>query len=342
MDYSYFQKINNMYDSKSRQETDLYLLNRHVDRHFDNTIDYHEVKRNGQPFELMIIKDTDSNTYKKKIKSRHSQPFNLGDYIEWNGQHWLVTLLDTDDKTYHSGYMYQCSILLRWQNSAGDIVERWAYSEDFTKYSSGETGNSTITLGDYQYGLTLPVDDETKVIKRGKRFPIDLEGVEPPDIYKLTNRKILLNDATSFNRGGTLVWTLTFDEFNQETDKKVQKCDGTYVWIADYYHCEPCKKTQQTSVLFKIEYVGLPMVRCGNALKTFTGIISNNKDYMEGYWSIDCPFVDKITIIETGNQIQIGLSDEYIEYVGETFKLKFSSADGLYHDEIDVEIGSYV
>ena len=138
MDMSYFQKINNDYKSKSRQETDLYLLNRHIDNCFADSIDYHVVKRNGEPFELLIIRDTDGNTYKKKIKSKNSDPFNLGDYIEWNGQTWIVVLLDSDDKTYHSGYMYQCTILLRWQNSKGEIVERHAFSEEIGRASCRE------------------------------------------------------------------------------------------------------------------------------------------------------------------------------------------------------------
>ena len=146
MDISYFQKINTTYKSKSRQETDLYLLNRHVDECFADTVDYHVVKRNGDPFELLIIKDTDNNTFKKKIKSRPSEPFNLGDYIEWDNQIWLVTLIDTDNKTYHSGYMYLCTVPLRWQNSEGKIIERYVYAEDFTKYSNGITGNNTITI----------------------------------------------------------------------------------------------------------------------------------------------------------------------------------------------------
>lgn len=90
MDISYFQKINNTYKSSSKQESALYILNKHVDDHFSNTIDYHVVKKNDEPFELLIIKDTDGNSHKKKIKSRHEDKFNLGDYIEWNGQKWII------------------------------------------------------------------------------------------------------------------------------------------------------------------------------------------------------------------------------------------------------------
>ena len=61
MNLDYFRMINNTYKSKSKQETDLYLLNRHIDDCFADTIDYHIVKRNGEPFELLIIKDTDGD-----------------------------------------------------------------------------------------------------------------------------------------------------------------------------------------------------------------------------------------------------------------------------------------
>lgn len=234
MDISYFQKINNSYKSKSKQETDLYLLNRHVEKCFADTIDYHVVKRNGEPYELLIIKDTDGNTFKKKIKARPSTPFNLGDYIEWNGQIWLIALLDTNEKTYHSGYMYLCTVPLRWQNSEGKIIERYAYSEDFTKYSSGTTGNNTITIGDNQYGLTLPIDSETRKLKRDMRFPIDFEDAEQPDIYELTNRKVNLNNNEYFGRGGTMVVTMSYDAFNKDKDKRVVMENGNEVWICDY------------------------------------------------------------------------------------------------------------
>jgi len=234
MNLSYFQKINNTYKSNSRQETDLYLLNRHVNECFADTVDYHVVKRNGSPFELLIIKDTDNNTFKKKIKSRPSEPFNLGDYIEWNNQIWLVTLVDTDDKTYHSGYMYLCTVPLRWQNSEGKIIERYVYAEDFTKYSNGVTGNNTITIGDNQYGLTLPVDDETKKLKRDMRFPMDFDDSEQPDIYKLTNRKVKLSDNQYFGRGGTMIVTMSFDAFNPNDDKKITLDNGQEVWICNY------------------------------------------------------------------------------------------------------------
>lgn len=317
MNISYFQKINNTYKSKSRQETDLYLLNRHVDECFADTVDYHVVKRNGEPFELLIIKDTDNNTFKKKIKSRPSDKFNLGDYIEWNNQIWLVTLVDTDDKTYHSGYMYLCTVPLRWQNSEGKIIERYVYAEDFTKYSNGVTGNNTITIGDNQYGLTLPVDDETKKLKRDMRFPMDFDDSELPDIYKLTNRKVKLSDNQYFGRGGTMIVTMSFDAFNPNDDKKVILEDGQEVWICNYNNSHtPLPPTPSEPD----ETTDLRCVISGNTnLKngyrrtytvTFTDTDENAVDWknVDYKWKVVSDFDVKQTIAD--NKITVSVNDE--------------------------------
>ena len=327
MDMSYFQKINNTYQSKSRQETDLYLLNRHVNDCFADTIDYHVVKRNGEPFELLIIKDTDGNTFKKKIKSKHSTPFNLGDYIEWNGQIWLVTLLDPNDKTYHSGYMYLCTVPLRWQNAEGKIVERYAYSEDFTKYSSGVTGNSTITIGDNQYGLTIPTDEETKLLNRDMRFPIDFDDAIQPDVYELTNRKVKLSDNGYFGRGGIITLTLSFHAFNANEDKRVVMDNGQEVWICNYKEpstptppqsSESDKTTDLTATIF-----GNKELKVGFS-RTYTVEFADEKtgskvdwNDVEFTWNVDAAF----DVVQNAydNKIELSVSDESL--VGLSFLL---------------------
>lgn len=234
MDINYFMKIQNAYGTMNRREKELAKINNEMSKHFEDTFDTEEVLLNDVPIQLMIIKDTDGNTFKKKIKSVHGNKFNLGDYVTWNGQKWLITLVDVDEKTWNRGYMYLCTVPLRWQNSEGKIIERYVYAEDFTKYSNGVTGNNTITIGDNQYGLTLPVDEETKKLKRDMRFPIDFDDSEQPDIYKLTNRKVKLSDNQYFGRGGTMIVTMSFDAFNTNDDKKVAMGNGQEVWICNY------------------------------------------------------------------------------------------------------------
>ena len=335
MNLDYFRMINNTYKSKSKQETDLYLLNRHVDECFADTIDYHVVKRNGEPFELLIIKDTDGNTFKKKIKSKNSAPFNLGDYIEWNNQIWLVTLLDTDDKTYHSGYMYLCTVPLRWQNSDGKIVERFGYSEDFTKYSKGSIGNSTVTIGDNQYGLTLPIDSETKKLKRDMRFPIDFEDAEVPDIYDLTNRKVSLNNNGYFGRGGTMILTMSLGAFNPDTDKYITLPNGTQAWICDYIPVStspstplpPSSPSDETTIL-SANISGRKELKVGFS-RTYTATLSDNDsnalawdDTLYG-WNVVSDFDIEQTVTE--NKIKLFVDDE--NFIGNSFLLQIIKLD---------------
>ena len=338
MDINYFMKIQNAYGTKNRREKELAKVNRAMFKHFEDTFDTEDVLRNGQPFKLMIIRDTDSNTYKKKIKSRHEDKFNLGDYIEWNGQMWIVTLIDSDEKTWNRGYMYQCSILLRWQNASGNIVERWGYSEDFTKYSTGITGNDKISIGDYQYGLTLPVDDETKIMKRDKRFPIDIDGVEPPDIYKLTNRKVLLTDDRSFGRGGILVWTLSFTEFNADTDKKIKLNNGSEVWICDYKPPRPLPpKPDETTDLSAVIKGKRNLVNGFSRtysveFKDSNGDIEQDVDFV---WNIESDF--EVQQIANGDQIELSVDDKSL--IGSSFILQVLVQDKVL-SEFEITITS--
>ena len=347
MDISYFQKINNTYKSHSKQETDLYLLNRHVDECFTDTIDYHVVKRNGEPFELLIIKDTDGNTFKKKIKSKNSTPFNLGDYIEWNNQIWLVTLLDPDDKTYHSGYMYLCTVPLRWQNSEGKIIERYAYSEDFTKYSNGTTGNNTITIGDNQYGLTLPIDSETRKLTRDMRFPIDFEDAEKPDIYKLTNRKVNLNNNEYFGRGGTMILTMSYDAFNADEDKRVAMDNGKEVWICNYRDISNPVTSTPPQPPDTDETADLSTVISGNTnlkvgfSRTYTATLSDKDgnslewdDTLHG-WNVISDFDVKQDV--TVNKIKLFVDDE--SFIGNSFLLQVIKLDNnIVIGEIEITV----
>lgn len=234
MNIEYYMKLQNAYKTKNKREKELAKVNKNANKHFDDTFDTQDVLVNGNPMQVMIIKDTDGNVNKKKIKTRHNDVINLGDYIEWNNQIWMINLLDPDDKTWNRGYMYLCTILLRWIDASGKIVERWVYTEDYTKYSMGETGNNNIIVGDYQYGITLPVDDDTKKLKRGNRFVIDFDGNYPPDTYRLSGKKAYLNDNRYFKKGGLMTITLTYDFFDEERDKMVKLENGTDIWICDY------------------------------------------------------------------------------------------------------------
>lgn len=309
LDIEYYMKLQNAYSTKNKREKELVKVNRNANKHFDNTFDTQDVLVNEIPMQLMIIKDTDGNTYKKKIKSRHEDIIKLGDYVKWNNQIWMITLLDSDDKAWNRGYMYLCEILLRWQDDNGNIIERWGYSEDYTKYSMGESGNSTITVGDYQYGITLPVDEYTKKLNRENRFVVDFEGNYPPDTYRLTGKKGFISDYRYFNKGGVFTITLSYEQFNKVTDKLVKLENNTEVWICDY-------KSPTTSTLPPLEpdnpstsvtITGGDTLRYGRA-KTWTVTFSDSENQPSFTWNVISDF--KITQNIIGNKIQLKCTDD--------------------------------
>jgi len=319
MNIDYFIKIQNAYGTKNRREKELAKVNREMSKHFEDTFDTEEVLINGIPTELMIIKDTDGNTFKKKIKTKHEDKFNLGDYVVWNNQVWLITLVDVDDKTWNRGYMYLCTVPLRWQNSEGKIVERFAYSEDFTKYSSGITGNNTIKIGDNQYGLTLPIDSETKKLNRDMRFAIDFDESEKPDIYMLTNRKANLNNNEYFGRGGTMILTMSFDSFNQNEDKHITMDNGKKVWICNYKGIGSTptppspSNPDETTVLINATIQGKKELKCGFP-RSYTAVLSDSDgnaiDWDESLysWSVVSDFDVRQSV--DGDKIELYVDDE--------------------------------
>lgn len=313
MDMNYFMKIQNAYGTKDRREKELAKVNHEMSKHFKDTYDTETVLINGIFRDLMIIKDTDGNTFKKKIKSCHDEKFNLGDYVIWNNQYWLITLLDPDEKTWNRGYMFLCTVPLRWQNAEGEIIERWGYSEDFTKYSSGVTGNSTLQIGDNQYGLTLPIDSETKKLKRDLRFSIDLDDVDEPDIYKLSNRKVNLNNNMYFGRGSTMILTLSYDAFNKTKDKHILREDGSKVWICDYHSPAPSPEPPAPDETTDLSAIisGGNTLRCGRA-KTWTVVFKdtdgNEVSNCDFTWNIVSGF--DVTKVVEGNKIQLKVDDE--------------------------------
>lgn len=334
-------KIQNAYGTKNKREKELAKVNRVMSKHFENTFDTENVLLNGEPFKLMIVKDTDGNVFKKKIKSRHEDKFNLGDYVIWNNQVWLVTLLDPDDKTWNRGYMYLCTVPLHWQNSKGEIIERYAYSEDFTKYSSGVIGNNTISIGDNQYGLTLPIDSETKKLNRDMRFPIDFEDSDKPDIYKLTNRKVNLNNNEYFGRGGTMILTMSYDAFNCNEDKRVFIENGKEVWICNYKDFststtpKPSESDETTDLTITIS--GNQNLRIG-ITRTYTANITdldgNSVQWDNTFsWNV----VSDIGVSQTINEDIIKLFVEDEDYVNSLILLQIIK-DGQILTEFEITV----
>lgn len=208
----------------------------------------------------------------RKIQCPITADVRRGYYVEYENSVWIIDTNVTDiDGAYFSARMSRCQYILRWQDKDGSIVERYGYSSDQTKYSNGESGNSIILVGDNQYGLLVPVDEKTKTLCRGMRFSFDFDDADTPDIYKLTNRKIKLNDEEMYDRGGTMQLSFSFTEFNSDTDKKVTLPNGRTVWICDYKDYSITEESQKYKI--DISFRGKPVIVSGGNAKNFKAIL---------------------------------------------------------------------
>lgn len=327
MDISFFQKINNTYKSKSKQETELWLINRNEERYLYDNVDKQDVLLNGEPFELLVIKGaSDSN---KKIKSLKSTPFNLGDYVNWNNAIWLVTSLDSDDKVHHSGTMTLCTYLIAWQKPDGTIATRWAVCQDASKYDAGIVSNGNLVVPTGSISVTLPIDYETKRLKRDMRFVIDTttdveyaDGVIP-EVYVLSNRKTAFNNDQYFNRGGTISLLMTAGDFDTMKDKyvEIQTTDGTTksVWVCDYNQSDiPIAPTPPSS----------------NPTITAT-IIGSDETYFDdiGFWEVE--FKDENGTILSESQSPTNWTLQVVDKDGSTIDSCIIEKDGL---EISLQV----
>lgn len=238
-----------------------------------------------------------------------------GMYILFENGYWLINGFPGTNGIYQKATMVLCQFRLAWQNPEGKIVERWACAEDFTKYSNGLKQNNVLISGDNQYGLILPVDYETKRLKRDMRFPIDFEDSDEPDIYKLTNRKAKLSDSSYTGYGGTMIATMSLDSSNKSNDKKIKLDDGREIWICNY-------KNPNTTILspsfasitdVNTTILGTPKIKIG-ILRTYT-VSFINKDKQPIDWdTIDFKW-NILSDFEVGqhtyeNKIDLLINDE--------------------------------
>lgn len=288
-----------------------------------------------------IVQGNVANTPLKSIERTILFPIGTsvaGMYVLFDNSYWLLRGIPGNNKMYEKITASLCTFKLRWQNELGNIIERWVYLEDFTRYSSGVTGNNTITIGDNQYGLYIPIDDETKILKRDTRYAIDFDDAETPDIYLLTNRKVVLNNYQSSNKGGTIIFTMSYDFFNPEKDKHVALDDGTQAWICDYHSPAtpeiPLTPNETTDLLVKIS--GNTNLKNGcprTYTVSFTDDDYNEVSDVEFTWKVISNF--DIEQIIDGNTIKLCVDGKGL--IGSSFLLQVITNDNV-ASEIKIEI----
>lgn len=275
-----------------------------------------EVEINDDPRSVLINSTNTMN--KKAICSMPDEQFFLGDLIVWKNTYWLITEIEVSDFTYFRGFMERCTDKLRWINEKGEEVERWCVADNMASNSEGITINKIINLPRMVLNAKVTLDDETRKIRRGKRFLMDIDE-DNPNAYITTNRDIITDIYDEDVSHGVCNFVLSQEQRNEDNDSKEKM-------IADYNDFVPSEGETEGNQC-SIEYSDRAEIRAGGTFKEFTAKFTNPTETPT--WTVTTlPEHERYyTIVEDGNTIKIKVQNN-VDVVGTQIKLELAGSGG--------------
>lgn len=307
---------NRMLNQKERQIR--FLYDQAMDREEDTLL-------NGNPFtespRIFDRKFIDTFHHKITVETILDKDWiECGDYLEYEGMVWLCLNSYSFHKLYCRATFMSCDWKIYWINENGELKSQYVIDQNSTQYNSGETSNSTMTLGSAQHMLKMQCNDDTIILDSPMRFAID-KNIKKPTCYKVTQ-----NDNTAYNYGkGLCCVTVTETPLNTESDKLITLDDGTQVWICDYVEVTPLPPTppepDETTDL-RCVISGDTNLRNGYSrifTVLFTDKSENPVDWKDvNYqWQVKSDFNINQTI--TNNKITVSVNDENL--IGGSFSI---------------------
>ena len=211
-----------------------------------------------------------------------------------------------------------CQYLLRWQNSDGNIVERWCNAVSASKYDVGENGNYTITLSSNTYTILIPGDSECLNLDR-KRVFIDKKKINPEKVFKMTRTDDILYDYGDEYHGSILSFIADKTELNLLTDNRELKiCD--YIDVNDPVQPEESDKLE---LFIFADIIGSDSIKL-NRTKTYHVKFYRDKnkanefEYTDFTWKIEPDVKVETSIYESSIDVKATNGDE----IGQIFKLQ--------------------
>lgn len=270
-----------------------------------------------------------------------------GQYVYYKNRYWLIIGLVDDNGMYEKAVLVLCNYLLTWENSNGDIVQRWVNVSSASQYNNGETSNKYYFVRSDQLMILTPDDDECLLIRHGQRFIIDrrckvYEKNFSKDVTIDTSKQLITYELTRIDNVLYDYQDSGHSEFMAYQDEQ-HETDGYYV-VGDkgYWLCDPPNISNKREVLScSIEceepriYSGLePTVFYANFYDADGKSIT-----ISPQWEINCDFKDSLNIEYVENSI--GISVDNKKLINKSFELSVC-ADGYEKATILVTINAFI
>lgn len=273
-------------------------------------------KGNHVYVKLYDRKYSSANGNMQQFLTEHTDKIEVGDYLynESDDTYWICTESFNVNNVHYEGKLTQCNWYLRWQRPDGIILEYPCLDLNSTQYNSGETGNSTVTLGSAQHMEKVQATPDTIALASPQRFYVSRNNTVP---YVITQ-----NDTTAnFYGKGICSITVTQDVNREGRDRPD-------LGICDYIEpstlipptpSEPDKTTDLTATIsgnneLKVGFSRTYTVTFADE-KTSSTIDWNDVDFS---WNVDAAFDIKQSV--SNNQITISVDDESL--IGSSFILQ--------------------
>lgn len=161
-----------------RERMSVYGTSRSEDLHntifedFEENPAYRIVIFNGKEIGVHMIDgriNTRDNTYNRYMVAKPPTVFKAGDLVtDMDGVVWL-TLIE-NNLSYNKVMIAPCNHELTWINDNGELIVKDCIEDVRTLYTTGIRDDKIMDIPNAIAGITLPYDDDTKLLDRGTAF----------------------------------------------------------------------------------------------------------------------------------------------------------------------------
>lgn len=255
-----------------------------------------------------VIQGNSADTYLKSMERIMLFPIGTvkaGMYVFFDNNYWLITGYPGSNKSYEKVTAKICQYQIKWQNSDGTIVERWANLQSSSKYDDGLRESNTITLTSDSIMILLPNDAETLTLD-GKRIFID-KKTPPNKVYMVSRADSVLYDYR--DHGGMFCFITEKTELNESTDRPDL---GICNYISPTTPPEEDDKTTILSGTIAGTISGNKSLKVGFARTYTANLVDENGNTVEWSnefsWNVVSDI--EVSLTENGNQIELLVEDE--------------------------------
>lgn len=187
-----------------------------ISQSFKDSPSYQEVYINSSSTltGVRIVDDSQSKE-QKLVVAQNEVSYSSGDYLTWNNEKWLTSIVDDMGGIYKRGIVTRCTSSIKWLTTDGFQREAYFSLLNNNLSSIGIQQGQIIDLGNERRQIVIQSNEDTKGINKDKRFIFDGRAWKVVNVDRLSQGVIYLG--------------LEEDQFDPTND-------NIELRIADYYN----------------------------------------------------------------------------------------------------------